>query len=54
MHIDNDADAKVDFFLGVLGQDNKDMLAGRNRQTHPKPDKEAIKIYLKEMIKEVG
>ena len=53
-YIDNDADAKVEFFLGILGQDDKDMLASRNRQTHPKPDKEAIKLYLQEKLKEIG
>ena len=50
-YIDNDADAKVAFFLEKLGQDKKDILAGRMRQTHPKPDKVLIELYLKEKIR---
>lgn len=34
-----------------LGQTNFNMLEGRARNTHPNPDRKAIELYYKEMLK---
>ncbi len=42
----------VEWYKARLG-DEFDLLNGRSRATYPKPDKEGIKLYLKEKIKEM-
>jgi len=42
----------VEWFKNHLGE-RFDLLLGRMRNTHPKPDKELIELYLREKIKEL-
>ena len=41
----------VEFFKARLGEEGFDMLNNRARITYPKPDKQAIELYLEEQIK---
>jgi hypothetical protein len=42
----------TEWFRNHLGEEKLDMLQGRMRQTHPKPDRSLIEIYLKQRLKE--
>lgn len=42
----------TEWFGNRLGEDKFNMLLSRMRNTHPKPDKKLIEIYLRERIKE--
>jgi len=42
----------TEWFMNRLGEDKFNMLLSRMRNTHPKPDKKLIEIYLRERIKE--
>jgi hypothetical protein len=44
---------KIEFFKKKIGEDRFIQLNIRAMQTHPKPDQEAIKIWLKQEIKKI-
>lgn len=52
-YLDGNPIEKVEFFKDLLGGEKFDHLNIRVRNTYPKPDKEMIKIYLKQKIKEL-
>lgn len=45
---------KVEWFRQHLGQEGFDMLNSRMRITYPRPDRQAITLYLQAKIKELG
>lgn len=51
VEIDSQPVEKVEWWRKRLGQEAFDMLEGRKRQTWPKPDKQAITLYYREMLK---
>ena len=53
-YLDSNPIEKIEFFNKKLGAEKLLHLNIRAKQTHPKPDKEAIKIWLREEIKKMG
>jgi len=51
--MDNHPAEKIAFFKARLGERGFDMLNHRARIPYPKPDKQAIELYLMEKMKEV-
>lgn len=53
VYLDSHAMEKVEFFRQRLGQESFDMLNSRMRNLWSKPDKEAIRLWLKEEIRKL-
>jgi len=43
----------TEWFKNHLGEEQFNLLANRMRNSHPKPDRKAIELYLKEKIKQL-
>jgi 5-methylcytosine-specific restriction endonuclease McrA len=52
-YLDGNPMEKVEFFKSRLGEIGFDLLNSRARITYPKPDKQAIKLYLQNKIAEL-
>jgi hypothetical protein len=52
-YLDGNPMEKIEFFKKKIGEDRFIQLNIRAMQTHPKPDQEAIKIWLKQEIKKI-
>lgn len=50
-YFEENRDEYTIWMTNLLGEERMNMLAGRMRHTHPKPDEELIGLYLKELIK---
>ena len=53
IYLDGNPLEKIEFFKQRLGEEGFALLTGRAYNTHPKPDKEAIRLYLQEKIAEI-
>ena len=52
-HIDGNPFIKIEFFLALLGQERFNQLNERAQRLYPKVDKEALKFYYTEKIKQL-